>query len=207
MPDSIRKYIKRVTTELADIVCDFAAALKAADSSRPIDNPKYKPGIGPHREDVAIALALTLMKLGKPERYGTAVTGQCYPEKSTKCDLVLPTEWAIELKLVRPFYDNGTEDQYWVKNLLYPYAGHESAAGDAVKVRDSAFTTKTAVLIFGFEHMPAKIDLEPAITAFELIAREILGVCLGDRQHSRQIDLVHPVHRQLRVDGWEVLRD
>ena len=45
----------------------------------------------------------------------------------------------------------------------------------------------------------------PAISAFELIAENVLGIKLGPECHAVRERLVHPVHQILRVFGYEVL--
>ena len=44
---------------------------------------------------------------------------------------------------------------------------------------DSAFAERKAVPVLGYEHSPPEISLEPAVKAFELVARRIAGVRLG----------------------------
>jgi hypothetical protein len=52
---------------------------------------------------------------------------------------------------------------------------------------------------------PPQVVLETAIASFELIAREIMQVLLSSRVEEKRCGLVHPVHQQLRVYGYEVL--
>jgi hypothetical protein len=47
--------------------------------------------------------------------------------------------------------------------------------------------------------------LDPAVSAFELIALKILKIKLGPKCHAVRENLVHPVHQILRVFGYEVL--
>lgn len=120
------------------------------------------------------------------------------------CDLYLPGDWAIEVKLLRPFGDNGREMEHWSENVLHPHEGNKSSISDALKLSDSEFSERKAVLIYGFEHDPPKIPLETAVEDFELIAREVQGIPLSTRAESKKEDLIHPVHQQLRTYGWEV---
>lgn len=117
----------------------------------------------------------------------------------------MPGSWAIEIKLARPFGDNGRPAERWSENLLYPYTGNTSCIGDALKLLASAFTERKAVMVLGYEHTPPRIQLEPAIRAFELIAREITGINLGPRAMGTGRALVHPFHQQVSVYAWEVL--
>jgi hypothetical protein len=59
--------------------------------------------------------------------------------------------------------------------------------------------------VIGYEHNPAKIDLMPLISAFEVLAREVAGIFLSSRVECRREGLVHPVHQCLRVFAWEVI--
>jgi len=42
--------------------------------------------------------------------------------------------WVIEVKIARPFGDNGKEAEAWSVNLLHPYAGNTSIIGDCLKL-------------------------------------------------------------------------
>jgi hypothetical protein len=111
----------------------------------------------------------------------------------------------VEFKLARPFGDNGRVSEHWIKNILYPYAGNTSALGDCLKLLHSDFEERKAVVIFGYEHSPPEIALRPAIDAFELVAEHVLHIDLGSRASAFADDLIHPVHQQARVCGWEVV--
>jgi hypothetical protein len=127
-----------------------------------------------------------------------------YPGTSQVCDLVVPGEWALEFKLLRPFGDNGVEAEHWSENVLHPYAGNVSSIGDCLKLISSKFTERKGIVIFGFEHRPPKLDLEIAIKSFELIAKEVVRIRLGPRASCSFVDLIHPYHQQGRVCGWEI---
>jgi hypothetical protein len=64
---------------------------------------------------------------------------------------------------------------------------------------------RKAVVIFGYEHTPPRVSLEPALASFELVASRVLGLGLGTRVEQLRTGLVHPVHQQVRVFGYEVL--
>ena len=119
-------------------------------------------------------------------------------------DLLIPQHWAIEFKLVRPYGDNGKEAENWSVNLLHPYAGNVSAIGDCMKLKEYPGNERRAVMAVGYEHFPCKIDLEPLVRAFEVIAREVITVKLSDRIEIRKTNLSHPVHQCLRLFAWEV---
>lgn len=190
------------------VVADFAAAFKAVDETRPQGSSRsrtYRPGIGPLAEAEAIQRALEKLRTDiQPRRYEKAVP-RTYPGSRQKCDLVIPGEWAIEFKLIRPFGDNGEEAEHWSENILHPYPGNVSSIGDALKLLASGFSERKAIIVFGYEHTPPKTDLTVAIAAFEQITREVVGLKLGPRHAAEFSPLIHPVHQQGKVFGWEVL--
>ena len=183
--------------ELAALIEDLADALVAVDGSRAA-HKQFQPGIGPFGESDAVRAALTWLKDAKPETYKAAATKRLP-------DLLIPGKWAVELKIVRPFGDNGLSAEHWSQNVLHPYPGNTSSLGDCLKLIGSSLTERKAVVIFGFEHTPALVSLEPAIRGFELLARNLLALELSPRHELLRKGLVHPVHQQLRVYGYEVL--
>lgn len=191
---------------LKQIVDDFALALKAVDESKPKGVSKarvYHPGVGPLSESVAVFKALNYLKTTKARAYSGAGESR-YPNSAKLCDVLIPNQWAIEFKLARPFGDNGEEAEHWSENLLHPYPGSISLIGDCLKLIHSGFSEKKAVLVLGYEHDPPKITIEPTIKSFEIIAKDVMGILLGERLHSTFVELIHPVHQQGHVFGWEV---
>ena len=175
------------------------------DAGRPVGaDQRFKPGIGPLKETEVTALLLSRLAKDRPVDFGAA-GARTYTGSRGECDLVIPNKWAIEIKLARPFGDNGKPAERWSENLLYPYPGNTSSIGDALKLLASAFTERKAVMVFGYEHSPPKISLEPAIRGFELLATSVIGIALGPRQMSTASGLVHPYHQQVTVYAWEVL--
>lgn len=136
---------------------------------------------------------------------GTAV-GQFQPYPGSprqKADVWIgtPLQWVIEVKMARFFGDNGKLDDTAIKDILSPYPSDRSALGDCRKLAESGFeAVGMAVLIYGFGH-PDR-PLEPAIDAFELLARH--AVDLGSRYSAPLEDLVHPVHASGAVFAWSV---
>lgn len=184
---------------LADLVSDFANGLKSVDEQRK-SHKQFQPGIGPFGEPNAVRAALSEMKAYQPERYAKAAIKRLP-------DLLIPQEWAVEFKLLRPFGDNGKPAEHWSENVLHPYPGNTSSLGDCLKLLASDLIERKAVVIFGFEHTPPQIALEPAIRGFELLASSIVGIRLSSRIEEFRSSLVHPVHQQLRVFGYEVLTE
>src|SRR5215218_5118393 len=197
-----------MTLALGDIVSDFADAFKAVDETRPQGASKtrtYRPGIGPLTEAGAVNRALQHLKESKRSSYYRDASPTRYPNSRQQCDLVIPTEWAIEFKLLRPFGDNGSEAEHWSENALHPYPGNVSSIGDSIKLIESGFPERKAIIIFGYEHSVLLIDITIAIESFEVIAKQVVGIELGARQSAKFGPLVHPVHQQGKVFGWQVL--
>jgi hypothetical protein len=193
---------------LSDIISDFADAFKAVDETRPQGASRtrtYRPGIGPLAEADAVNRALQHLSEGDRSLYYRDASPNRYPNSRQQCDLVIPDQWAIEFKLLRPFGDNGTEAEHWSENVLHPYPGNVSSIGDSVKLIVSGFPERKAIVIFGYEHSPPLIDITTAIESFEIIAKHVVGIELGKRQAAEFGPLIHPVHQQGKVFGWQVL--
>jgi hypothetical protein len=190
---------------LADIVPGFARALAAVDATRPVWTSRtgrvYRPGIGPHAEDAVVGLALAQMRQTLPD----VPMGQFLPYPDAprqKCDVWIgdPLEWCIEVKMARFRGDNGKPDDTSLKDVLSPYESDRSALTDAVKLARSSLPGWKAIIIYGFDYPDRRLD--PCIDAFETLARE--RVTLGSRHEALLADLVHPVHAEGRLFGWEV---
>lgn len=198
----------RVVRDLERIVDDFSKGLADLDASRPIGRGmgkvprEFRPGIGPLSE--AETIKRTLAALGVQDAYYANASPLRYVGSRSTCDLVIPNEWSIEFKQIRPFGDNGIEAEHWSQNALHPYPGHVSSLGDAMKLSASESTPKKAIIIFGYEHAPPLIPLDPVIQGFELLATKLLGFQLSPRVERRIGPLVHPVHQVGRVFAWEL---
>jgi len=182
---------------LEQLVVDIADSLAHIDASGRTFRA-FQPGIGPFGEPQLVSLIAT--ELNRLPRYGGSVRTKRTP------DLLVPDEWAVEVKITRPFGDNGKEAENWSVNLLHPYRGNVSTVGDCFKLLQYSGSERCAVLVIGYEHLPAKIDLSALIESFEVIAREVLHIRLSARVESKRQPLRHPIHQALRVFAWEVLR-
>jgi hypothetical protein len=120
-------------------------------------------------------------------------------------DLLIVGYWALEVKIARPFGDNGRLAENWSVNLLHPYGGSTSLLGDCLKLRSHPCQERKAVLAIGYEHDPPQVSLEPLMRSFELIATEVLSIRLGKRVSALRTGLIHPVHQRLTVLGWTVV--
>src|SRR5216684_6150536 len=129
--------------ELAEIIADVADALVEIDrSGQPFRN--FRPGVGPYGEPQLVKLVAKSLNV-LPKYHGQMRTKR-------NPDLLIPNEWAIEFKIVRPFGDNGKEAENWSVNLLHPYPGNVSTIGDALKLSAIDFTERRAVVVVGYEH-------------------------------------------------------
>jgi hypothetical protein len=195
-----------MSLSLEEVVEDFTSALKAVDEQKPVEG-SYDPGIGPHPEDKTVELILDRLRRSQPQSYGNA-SPQTYPGSGRECDLVIPGQWAIEVKLARPYRDNGDVSPYWVKKVLSPYPddypGSRSAVGDCLKLAGSDFEERTALVVIGYEHDPPKIEVGTAVDSLELITEEVQDVRLGPRQEKTAKNLVHEIFEQSTIYGWEI---
>ncbi len=158
-----------ITRSIADILKDF-------DAECPIDQSRYRPGIGPFRESQLVRqVAERLTGRGVS---GESVVAKTHmtpdmsirsPEQQSGLD-----SWAIEFKIVRPFGDNGNEAEDWSQNLLHPYRGNVSLMGDALKIMELDDYQCKGLVAICYQHGPPQIDLEPLIASFELISRNVV---------------------------------
>ena len=77
--------------------------------------------------------------------------------------------------------------------------------GDSFKLVESGFPERKAIVIFGYEHSPPLIDTTLAIESFEAIAKQVVGIELGERYSAKFGPLIHPVHQQGKVFRCQVL--
>ena len=151
------------------------------------------PGIGPYGEPQLVGEIAKRLGL------------RGYSAKPMRTpDLDIQNVWAIEVKIVRPFGDNGRQAENWSVNLLHPYEGNTSLIGDALKLVHLDGYDHKCLLMVGYEHNPPKISLDPLLDAFEAIAQKVNMVSLGRRLEETREGLVHPEHQTLRCVGWEI---
>jgi hypothetical protein len=181
------------------LVTRFAEALKAIDSSRE-PHKNFQPGVGPYGEPQVIRKSLEYLKQKYPDEFGLGKTKR-------EPDVLIPQRWALEFKIVRPFGDNGKQAEHWSENLLHPYEGNISSLGDCLKFRRSIMQERKGIIVFVYEHTPPVVSLRILIRSFELLAKEALSVKLGTRYEAHIANLVHPVHQQATVYGWEIDSD
>ncbi len=181
---------------MQQLVRDFAQALKWIDSSGKAFK-HFRPGVGPYGEPQVLKKATNYLRENWPDRYEDARTKR-YP------DVLIPGRWALEFKIIRPYGDNGAPAENWSQNLLHPYEGNVSSLGDALKLLRSKLEEKKGIIVFAYEHRPAQVDLNVLIESFELLALKILKIPLGTRHTAELDDLVHPIHQQATVYGWEL---
>jgi len=182
--------------ELQEIVVDVGKIIVSLDASRNRFRD-FQPGVGPFGEPQL--LKLVAEQLNTLAKYRGGVRTKRCP------DLLIPNEWAIEVKIARPYGDNGKEAENWSVNLLHPYRGNVSSIGDCYKLLALETPERKAVFVIGFEHNPAQIDLTPLVQSFETVARNVARVDLAPRIEAKYQGLVHPVHQSVRLFAWEIL--
>jgi hypothetical protein len=176
--------------DLDRVIIDIADVLKRIDNFGATFKD-FRPGIGPFGEP-------QLVKMSLLPRYSSGVSTMRTP------DLLIHKHWALKIKIARPFGDNNRLAENWSVNLLHPYPGNTSLLGDCLKLQLSQCEEKRGVLAIGYEHEPAKVDLEPLWRGFELLAAGVMNVNLGARAMARRTGLIHPVHQQVIVAGWQM---
>ena len=185
-----------MTLSLNHVLEDIANSLVEIDASG-VPHSHFQPGVGPYGEPQVVKLIAN--RLNGLEGYVNKVATKRTP------DLLISGTWAIEYKIARPFGDNGKPAENWSVNLLHPYPGNTSLLGDCMKLAPLRGPERKAAVAIGYEHTPPVINLDALLASFEVVARQVLSVRLGYRVETTRLGLVHPVHQQLRVCGWEVL--
>ena len=109
--------------------------------------------------------------------------------------------WFIEAKMMRLMGDNGKPNDNILTHILSPYPQQRSALTDCLKLKESGFNGKLAILIYGYSYQG--YPLEPVIHAFEILAQE--GCQLSPRAEASFSGLMHPVHREGATYVWELL--
>jgi hypothetical protein len=181
--------------DLERVVTDIADVLKIIDSSG-VPFKAFRAGVGPYGEPQLVKLVAE--QLNRLPHYPLGVKTMRTP------DLLIVGSWALEIKIARPFGDNGRLAENWSVNLLHPYGGNTSLLGDCLKLGSHPCQEQKAVLVIGYEHDPPQVSLEPLTRSFEVIATQVLSIQLGDRVAAVRTDLIHPVHQRLVVIGWTV---
>jgi hypothetical protein len=157
------------------VVERFADTLVAIDSSG-ISFKNFSPGVGPYGEPQLLAQVAARLNTILP------CDGRICTKRTP--DLLIPEKWAIECKIVRPFGDNGRAAENWSVNLLHPYEGNTSLLGDCLKLRSLEGNERKAAIVIGYEHTPPQTSLVPLLAAFEVVARDVMGLHLGERVQS-----------------------
>ena len=192
--------------ELSEFTRAFAHGMKVADAAGPVavnqrSGTAFQPGIGPHTEEATIGFVLDTIA---PDQLPAVEREVPYPQLTRqKCDLVLAGEpgWAIEVMMLRFRGNNNKPNDTMLLHLLSPYAKHHSAVTDCLKLGNSGFEQRKAILIYGYEFTDTPLDA--AIGAFETLARERVG--LGPRYEASFAGLIHPVHVAGCVYSWQIL--
>jgi hypothetical protein len=193
-----------VPDSLAQIIEDFAAGIQEVDRLGPVavnqrSGVAFQPGIGPHTETLTVRLVYE--HIG----YDSYRLGVPYGDGSKQaCDVCIGSpdswSWAVEVKMLRLMGDNGKPNDNILMHILSPYPAHRSALTDCEKLVGSTLAPRKAIMIYGYDY--DRWPMDPVIDAFETLARE--RVDLGGRVTASFGGLIHLVHREGRVFGWEL---
>jgi hypothetical protein len=190
--------------ELKELVSLFAEAIEYVDSRcAPYvtrAGRQYRPGIGPYPENRAMELVTARITAS-----GVATCGQfvAYPASPRQqCDVWVgdPMEWAVEVKMGRFRGDNGKPDDTGIKDLISPFRRDRSALADGVKLAESGFPCRKAVVVYGFDD--EERPLGEALQALDVLLRQ--RVTVAARSEATLGGLRHPVFSSGRVAGWEI---
>jgi hypothetical protein len=186
---------------LVDAVAKAVSAIDAVcPAYRTRTGRQYQAGIGPYPENAAMGLVAEHLA-----RAGFGACGEfiAYPSAPRqKCDLWFgdPVEWVVEAKMGRFRGDNGKPDDTGIKDLISPFPADRSALTDGLKLANSGFPARKALLVYGFDD--AERPLERAIDALDVLLRR--DVTASERQEAVFAHLRHPVFQCGRVVAWEV---
>ena len=97
--------------DLESVVNDVADVLKTIDSSG-VPFKHFQAGAGPYGEPQLVKLIAE--HLNCSPKYALSVKTKRTP------DLLIAGSWALEIKIARPFGDNGKLAENWSVNLLHP---------------------------------------------------------------------------------------
>jgi hypothetical protein len=132
--------LSAVNCPLKTVVDEFADGLRAIDASG-VPHKSFKPGVGPYGEADAVRQALQNMRTRRPELFSEARTKRLP-------DVLIPGQWALEFKIIRPFGDNGLPAEHWSENILHPYSGNTSSLGDCMKLLQSGLPERKGIILF-----------------------------------------------------------
>jgi hypothetical protein len=187
----------------------FASAVQSVDARLPVAVNKrtgvsFGAGIGPHSETETFKLIVDEACAVDPGWFMNAVFGIPYPESPRqKCDLKLSTPAGalfVEGKLLRLKGDNGKPNDNMLMHILSPYPQHRSALTDCSKLAKSQLPGAKVITIVGYRY--PDLPLEPAIGAFEALARRV--VHLGERHEAQFCNLRHSVHGEGSILAWRL---
>jgi hypothetical protein len=181
--------------ELSQLVTDIADAIAEFDASGTAFKT-FHTGAGPFGEPQLVRAVVD--RLRERPLYRPGIVTRRTP------DVLVTGSWALEVKIARPFGNDGKLAENWSVNLLHPYAGNVSAIGDCLKLESWAGPERRASVVVGYEHTPPQVPLGPLFDSFEAICKTVVGLNIGTRVGVTRPGLVHPVHQQVTVVAWEV---
>jgi len=194
--------LKRFTEDVAD-------AVPVVDCET---TGKYGDGLGSEDEERQLKLLLDHL-CGVDDHYANVDREVSYPDRTGKCDLVLPSGMPVEAKLIRYWRANGDPEPTMYGHVFSPFH-RNTLLTDARRLHASAFADRCGLL--GLFYMRADDDPETVEALPERYTPEgIAEKVVRDIDHWYETEvnvcrvaefggLQHDVHRQGAVISWVV---
>jgi hypothetical protein len=142
--------------DLEGVVADITDALKIIDGPR-VPFKTFQLGVGPYGEPQLVKIVAE--HLNRIPHYGRRIKTMRTP------DLLIAGYWALEIKIARPFGENGSLAENWSVNLLHPYPGNTSSLGDCLKLRSQLCQEQRAA-VYWLRAQPCTGQLGASHTLF-----------------------------------------
>ncbi|MFB6152468.1 MAG: hypothetical protein ABEJ40_11745 [Haloarculaceae archaeon] len=186
---------------LGELTEDLPEAIPAIDSET---TGQYGDGLGSEDEERQLKLLVKHL-CEMDERYGRLKREVGYPDRSGRCDLVLPSGMPVEAKLIRYWRANGDPEPTMYSHVFSPF--HQNTLlTDARRLHESTIADRSGLLGLFYtradEDSKAVSELPERYTATDIaekIVRDIdywYGVNASVCNISRFGGLQHTVHKQ-----------
>lgn len=182
--------------ELQHIVNRYAESIQSLDprvSARGMGTRSYQPGFASLPEATAIQMIDAEWEQLHPGERSDHRVAVRYPGTRASADHVVSChgrgnlqrpEWALEIKRLQFFGDNGKRNDYAVGKVLSPYLKDRGMLHDALRLRESEFTERIAIIGYGFD--------QDALTVAEARRRHT---------HRDALTTIINIEREIQRDG------
>lgn len=193
---------------LTRLATDIAAVIAAVDAET---TGQYGDGIGSEDEERQVELLLEALK--EHDSWYESVSREVpYPTSGERCDLQLPDETAVEVKLLRYWRANGDPEHYMPKQVFSPF--HENTLlSDAHRLSVSGFEGPSGLLGLFYK----RSDEDPVTTVHPegFTAENLAEKLRRDIEYwyectatvecvARFSGLQHPVQSQGAAITWQI---